>query len=77
MYVRGGVCMRACVDICIHRHPAWDSPPLFFPSVRLSFAQVVANVNGKPAAMYAWLKWLLNDRLRDKLVFWSLGMRKK
>ena len=39
--------------------------------------QVVANVNGKPASMYAWLKWALNDRLRDNLVLWSLRLRKK
>lgn len=39
--------------------------------------QVVANVNGRPAAMYAWLTWALNDRLRDQLVLWSLKLRKK
>lgn len=38
---------------------------------------MVANVNGKPAVIYAWMKWLLNDRLRDKLVFWSLKLRQK
>ena len=38
---------------------------------------VVANVNGKPAVIYAWMKWLLNDRLRDKLIFWSLKIRQK
>jgi len=40
-------------------------------------AQVVANVNGKPAVLYAWLKWALNDRLRDQLVLWSLKLRQK
>lgn len=44
-----------------------------FPRTRY----VVANVNGKPAVMYAWLKWALNDRLRDQLVLWSLKLRKK
>lgn len=39
-----------------------------YPKTRI----VVANVNGTPAVLYAWLKWLLNDRLRDRLVLWSL-----